>query len=89
VEEAALLAGPVCSLKARLEQLLVEWPEHPVLVQLSAICDRLTGMPSNLLWVCPYKPMTADVIPVGITKEQPKEGFPQAHSHRCYVITHI
>ncbi|KAL0028971.1 hypothetical protein WJX77_009058 [Trebouxia sp. C0004] len=44
VEEAALLAGPVCSLKARLEQLLVEWPEHPVLVQLSAICDRLTGL---------------------------------------------
>lgn len=44
VEEAALLAGPVCGLKARLEQLLVEWPEHPVLVQLSAICDRLTGM---------------------------------------------
>jgi len=49
VEEAALLAGPVCGLKARLEQLLVEWPEHPVLVQLSAICDRLTGMPSSTL----------------------------------------
>ncbi len=47
VEEAALLAGPVCGLKARLEQLLLEWPEHPVLVQLSAICDRLTGMLSN------------------------------------------
>lgn len=47
VEEAALLAGPVCGLKARLEQLLVEWPEHPVLVQLSAICDRLTGMLTN------------------------------------------
>jgi len=51
VEEAALLAGPVCGLKARLEELLVEWPEHPVLVQLSAICDRLTGMLSNLLWI--------------------------------------
>ncbi|KAL0049173.1 hypothetical protein WJX82_008148 [Trebouxia sp. C0006] len=44
VEEAALLAGPVCGLKARMEQLLLEWPEHPVLVQLSAICDRLTGL---------------------------------------------
>ena len=88
VEEAALLAGPVCGLKARLGQLLDEWPEHPVLVQLSAICDRLTGMLANLLWVCPYKPMTADVMPFGITREQPKAGFPQAHSHRCCVITH-
>lgn len=49
VEEAALLAGPVCGLKARMEQLLLEWPEHPVLVQLSAICDRLTGMPKDSL----------------------------------------
>ncbi len=45
VEEAALLQGPVCAVKARLVQLLAEWPEHPVLVQLLAICDRLTGMP--------------------------------------------
>ena len=49
VEEAALLKGPVCSLKGRLAQLLAEWPEHPVLEQLSAICDRLTGKPSPVL----------------------------------------
>lgn len=44
VEEAALLQGPVAALRARLAHLLQEWPEHPVLVQLLAICDRLTGM---------------------------------------------
>ena len=25
--------------------------------------------------------MTADIIPFGITREQPTEGFPHAHSH--------
>ena len=44
VEEAALLQGPVSALKARLNQLLQEWPEHPVLTQLLAICHRLTGL---------------------------------------------
>lgn len=43
VEEAALLQAPVSALRARLAQLLQEWPEHPVLLQLLAICDRLTG----------------------------------------------
>lgn len=43
VEEAALLQGPVSALKGRLHQLLQEWPEHPVLDQLLAICHRLTG----------------------------------------------
>lgn len=43
VEEAALLQAPVAALKQRLQQLLDDWPEHPVLVQLVAICDRLTG----------------------------------------------
>ena len=32
------------ALKGRLHQLLQEWPEHPVLVQLLAICHRLTGL---------------------------------------------
>ena len=43
VEEAALLQGPVSALKKRLHHLLQEWPEHPVLDQLLAICHRLTG----------------------------------------------
>ena len=43
MEEAALLQAPVSALRARLAQLLLEWPEHPVLLQLHAICDRLTG----------------------------------------------
>ena len=43
VEEAALLQGPVSALRVRLAQLLLEWPEHPVLLLLHAICDRLTG----------------------------------------------
>ena len=43
VEEAALLQGPVSAVKKRLQHLLQEWPEHPVLDQLLAICHRLTG----------------------------------------------
>ena len=47
VQEAAILQGPVSALKGRLHQLLQEWPEHPVLVQLLAICHRLTGIHTN------------------------------------------
>jgi hypothetical protein len=43
VEEAALLAAPVLGVRDRLAALLAEWPEHPILAQLTAICDRLLG----------------------------------------------
>jgi hypothetical protein len=43
VEEAALLAAPVLGVRNRLAALLEEWPEHPILAQLTAICDRLLG----------------------------------------------
>ena len=44
IEELALLQAPVTALRRRLTQLLSEWPEHPVLLQLVAICGRLTGL---------------------------------------------
>ena len=47
VEEAALLAAPVRGVAARLAQLLAEWPEHPILAQLAAICARLLGESSD------------------------------------------
>ena len=43
VEEASLLAAPVGGVRIRLAALLEEWPEHPILAQLTAICDRLLG----------------------------------------------
>ena len=46
VEEAALLAAPVRAVAARLAQLLADWPEHPILEQLAAICGRLLGAPT-------------------------------------------
>ncbi len=43
VEEAVLLQGPVRGVRARLTELLAEWPDHPLLTQLAAIADRLLG----------------------------------------------
>lgn len=43
VEEAALLAAPMLGVRDRLAALLGEWPGHPILAQLTAICDRLLG----------------------------------------------
>ena len=43
VEEARLLQSPVGATQKRLAELLEEWPEHPVLMQLDAICCRLQG----------------------------------------------
>ena len=45
VEEAVLLQGPVRGVRARLAELLAEWPDHPLLTQLAAIADRLLGEP--------------------------------------------
>lgn len=47
IEEAALIQGPVLDLRRRLVQLLAEWPDHPVLLQLAGICDRLLSLPVN------------------------------------------
>ncbi|KAK9809153.1 hypothetical protein WJX72_010301 [[Myrmecia] bisecta] len=44
VEETALLQGPVTASRTRLLQLLEEWPDHPLLAQLLAICDRLLAL---------------------------------------------
>ncbi|KAL4440107.1 hypothetical protein ABPG75_003108 [Micractinium tetrahymenae] len=45
VEEAVLVQAPVLALRGRLQELLEEWPDHPGLLQLSAVIDRLLGMP--------------------------------------------
>lgn len=41
--EAGLLEAPVQALEDRLQQLLADWPEHPILSQLATLCQRLTG----------------------------------------------
>ena len=38
--EMALLVPPVATIRRRLTKLLEEWPEHPLLTQLTQICDR-------------------------------------------------
>jgi midasin len=45
VEETALMQGPVSAVAARCAGLLEEWPEHPLLTQLTAICERLLALP--------------------------------------------
>lgn len=41
--ELELLIAPVQALQVRLEELLLEWPDNPLLEQLVAICKRLIG----------------------------------------------
>ena len=41
--EAGLMEEPVQALRARLAQLLADWPDHPILAQLLVLCDRLLG----------------------------------------------
>ena len=43
VGETALLVGPLLAVQRRLQELLVDWPEHPLLDQLLAICHRIQG----------------------------------------------
>ena len=45
IEEAVLVQKPLSAVQARLGQLLEEWPDHPVLVQLSAIAARVLALP--------------------------------------------
>ena len=43
--EMALLVPPVAAIRRRLTTLLEEWPEHPLLTQLTQICDRMLALP--------------------------------------------
>ena len=38
--------APVGATQRRLQELLEEWPEHPLLVQLQAICNRIMSLPA-------------------------------------------
>jgi midasin len=44
-EEAFLMQQPLSDMSHHLIQLLEEWPEHPLLLQLLAIVERLLGLP--------------------------------------------
>jgi len=46
-EEAVLVQTPLQSLRVRINTLLEEWPDHPVLMQLDAIAIRIFSMPVN------------------------------------------
>ena len=41
--EVGLLDEPLQAMQARLQQLLADWPENPILTQLLVLCQRLTG----------------------------------------------
>ena len=41
--EAGLLEEPLQAMQERLTQLLADWPENPILMQLLALCHRLAG----------------------------------------------
>lgn len=45
VEEVCLLQAPIATMADRLRALLGEFPEHPVLVSLAAICARCLSLP--------------------------------------------
>jgi len=47
VEEAVLVQGPLEGIRARIGNLLDEWPDHPVLTQLDAIATRILSMPTT------------------------------------------
>ena len=57
IEEALRIQKPVELLLSRLEQLLDEWPDHPILDQLQRICLRLLDMPLD----CPLKSYSTGV----------------------------
>ena len=41
--EVGLLDDPIQAMQTRLQQLLADWPENPILTQLLVLCQRLTG----------------------------------------------
>lgn len=57
IEEAVLVQRPLLAVQSRLSELLEEWPDHPVLAQLSAIVARVLGMPVT----CPLKQLLTGV----------------------------
>ena len=52
VAEVMLMQRPLQDLLARLQYLLKEWPENPLLEQLSAISHRLLGRPLMVTQRC-------------------------------------
>jgi midasin len=42
------LQAPVAAVLARVQQLLNDWPDHPILAQLAAICRRLLAFPATV-----------------------------------------
>ena len=50
VAEARLVVGPVSALRARVHELLGEWPGNPLLEQLTTICKRLLGESAWILY---------------------------------------
>jgi len=47
MQESALVQAPLAALSARLQELLEEWPDHPLLGQLAAITGRVLSLPIN------------------------------------------
>ena len=43
VREASLLLSSLAALQERLQDLLADWPDNALLVQLLAICHRIQG----------------------------------------------
>ena len=41
--EALLLGPPLSMLQGRLAELLLDWPDHPILMQLDALTSRILG----------------------------------------------
>ena len=41
--EALLLGPPLSTLQGRLAELLHDWPDHPILMQLDALTSRILG----------------------------------------------
>ena len=73
VEEAVLLQGPVRGVRARLAELLAEWPDHPLLTQLAAIADRLLG-------VAAYCGITFCIVHFSLQQSSPRAPDTQAHA---------
>lgn len=72
VEEAALVAEPVAALRARLLELLDQWPEHPLLLQLAGIaggqvarsgCEARPAVPAALVRETACRPTCAITTP--------------------------
>lgn len=43
ISEAAMVTGPLAAMQKRLQELLADWPENALLMQLLAIGERIQG----------------------------------------------